>query len=447
MIPLSHAQFEVWSFDRRDHGVSRRLPRAYDLVGDLDLAALDEAMADVVTRHESLRTVFPVRDGVPYQRILDPVAGRPPLFAAEVGDRDLPAALDEAATYVFDLATEPPLRVHVLTIGERRHVLLLLLHHIAADGFSLAPLLRDIGAAYSARLTGRPPDWPPLPVQYADFTLWQRELLGDENDPRSLFREQLGYWREALRGAPDLLPLPTDHPRPPTPSHRGGQVSATVGPETHRGLVDLCRQGNATLYMGVQAVLATLLTRLGAGDDLPIGSAAAGRTDEALRDLVGMFVNTVVLRTSTRGNPTFREQLARVRETDLDALARQDLPFERVVEALLPARPRSHNPLYQVKLVQEVGTELVPELPGVAAADRPFDFATAKCDLAVYVKEAAGHGGLEFFVVYARDLFRRDTMDRFVTGLRDLVHAAVRDPDRPLVTAELPGHPCGREPR
>ncbi|WP_253910781.1 condensation domain-containing protein [Streptomyces sp. NRRL S-98] len=270
------------------------LPLALRLNGPLDPAALELALGDLVARHEILRTLITEQDGEPLQRIVPPAEARIPFDRRTVRPADPAATLAECAAVPFDLARELPLRAHLFPLAADEHLLVVVLHHIAGDGWSMDPLLRDLSTAYAARLDGSAPDWQPLPVQYADYALWQRELLGDETDPDSLASRQLAHWRET------------------------------------------------------QAALAALLTRLGAGTDVPIGSVVAGRSDEALDDLVGFFVNTLVLRTDTSGDPTFAELLGRVRETGLGAYAHQDVPFERLVEELNPARSLARHPLFQV---------------------------------------------------------------------------------------------------
>ncbi|MEU8795936.1 condensation domain-containing protein, partial [Streptomyces sp. NPDC048643] len=286
-IPLSPAQNRLWFLNKLE-GASATyvLPLAVRLSGDLDRAALEAAIADVVGRHEALRTVFPEVDGEPQQLILDPVQARLELPVVEVEAADLDEALRAAGNTAFDVTVELPLRARLFTTGPDSHVLLLVQHHIANDGSSLAPLARDISLAYAARCAGTAPTWSPLPVQYADFTLWQRALLGSEGDPGSLVSEQLAFWKGALDGLPDQLELPFDRPRPKVADYRGDTVPIRIDAELHRALLDLAQETDTTLFMVLQAALATLLTRLGAGSDIPLGTPVAGRTDEALDDLV-----------------------------------------------------------------------------------------------------------------------------------------------------------------
>ena len=216
--------------------------------------------------------------------------------------------------------------------GESEHVLLLLGHHIASDGWSLSPLLRDLSCAYASRCEGKAPELPALPVQYVDYTLWQHAVLGEESDAQSAIAHQLSFWTSSLKDLPDQIDLPSDRRRPAASSYRGGSVPVAVSEQLHHGLVELARANGASLFMVMQAALAILLTRLGAGSDIPIGSPIAGRTDSALDDLVGFFVNTLVLRTDTSGNPSVRELIGRVRNSNLSAYAHQELPFERWAE-------------------------------------------------------------------------------------------------------------------
>ncbi|HEV8155791.1 MAG TPA: condensation domain-containing protein, partial [Gaiellales bacterium] len=436
-LPLSFAQLRLWFLDRLEGpGATYTIPIALRLTGMLDHAALEAALGDVTARHESLRTIFPDTLGVPRQHIIDAAAARPRLDVVAVSEATLPGALATAAGRGFALAGEPPLRVHLFGLGPGEHVLLLLLHHIAGDGWSLAPLGRDLAHAYAARLRGTSPELPALPVQYADYTLWQHRLLGSESDPDSAIAHQLAFWTATLKDLPDQIDLPTDRHRPAVASYRGDRVALTLAPDLHRRVLALARDSRASLFMVLQAALAALLTRLGAGTDIPIGSPIAGRTDSALDDLIGFFVNTLVLRTDTSGNPSFRALIARVRAGNLAAYAHQDLPFERLVEVLNPARSLARHPLFQVMLALQNPAEDRFELPGLAASFEPVDTATAKFDLSLDLAEqraadgtpAGLHGGFE----YATDLFDRASVEALAGRLIRLLEAMVAAPDQAI---------------
>ncbi|WP_424887337.1 amino acid adenylation domain-containing protein, partial [Streptomyces sp. XH2] len=468
-IPLSFAQRRLWFLHRLEGpGATYNVPLAVRLSGVVDRDALSAALADVVARHESLRTTFPERSGRPRQLVLDAAAAQPVLEISEIeasGGSDgadgaggpgraadqakLAEKVADAVRYEFDLATEQPLRATLFVLGPREHVLVLVLHHIAGDGWSLTPLARDLGTAYRARVAGTAPAWSPLPVQYADYTLWQRELLGDERGEEgqgkeeregtavTLASQQLSYWRDALAGLPDHLELPTDRPRPAVTSHRGANHGFTLSAELHRGLVDLAKRNQASVFMVAQAALAALLTRLGAGTDIPIGSPIAGRTDESLDDLIGFFVNTLVLRADTSGNPSFRTLLERVRETDLAAYAHQDLPFERLVEDLRPARSLAYHPLFQVALAfhNTAGPDL--ELPGLRAEAEGVRTGTTKFDLTVELTDHGTADGMDGLVEYSTDLFDAASIRTLVSRYQRLLEAVVADPGQPIGRIEI----------
>ncbi|WP_329298196.1 amino acid adenylation domain-containing protein [Streptomyces sp. NBC_00659] len=441
-IPLSPAQNRLWFLNKLERASATYvLPLAVRLSGNLDRAALEAAIADVIGRHETLRTVFPEVDGEPQQLILEPDQVRPELPVVEVEAADLDEALRAAGNTAFDVTVDLPLRASLFATGPDHHVLLLVQHHIGNDGWSLAPLARDISLAYAARCAGTAPSWSPLPVQYADFTLWQRELLGAEDDPSSLVSRQLGFWKTALDGIPDQLELPFDRPRPKVADYRGDTVPIRIDVELHRALIGLAQETNTTLFMVLQAALATLLSRLGAGSDIPLGTPVAGRTDEALDDLVGFFVNTLVLRNDTSGNPTFRELLARTRETDLAAYSHQDVPFERLVEILNPERSLARNPLFQVMLVMHSNAAPAFELPGLSAVAEDLTKDVTSFDLTFNfyeVTDGAGEpAGLDGFLEYRTDLSDVSTAERFIEGLRLLLAAVAERPDLPISTAEL----------
>ncbi|MFI0819508.1 non-ribosomal peptide synthase/polyketide synthase [Streptomyces sp. NPDC021098] len=441
-MPLSYAQARLWFLHQLDGaGAAYTMPLALRLRGALDRAALTAALADVTARHEILRTVYPDTGGTPRQLVLDPERAAPALPVREIDDAALAGALAAASGHRFDLTAELPLRAELFALGADDHVLLLVMHHIAGDGWSNVPFARDLSAAYAARRDGRAPGWAPLPVQYADYALWQHDLLGSGDDPDSLLSHQVAYWTRALADLPEQLTLPTDRPRPAVASHRGGRVPFTVGAATHTRLRDLAREGDASLFMVVQAALAALLTRLGAGTDIPLGTPVAGRTDDALDDAVGCFVNTLVLRTSTSGNPAFTELVARARETGLAAYAHQDVPFEHLVDVVEPTRSLARHPLFQVMLALQ-NTDAVPLglLPGLEAGPLPVPTTAVKFDLAFTVTEETGPdggpAGISGVLDYASDLFGADTArgiaDRFVT----LLEAVAADPARTL--ADLP---------
>ncbi|MEU6295545.1 amino acid adenylation domain-containing protein, partial [Streptomyces erythrochromogenes] len=457
MIPVSYAQQRLWLIDQIEGPTALyNLPFAVRLRGTLDTDALRAATADVVARHEALRTVFPVAGGVPVQHVLPSAEATVAFETVACAPQEYPALRDRAAARTFDLSTELPVRVTVFSLtpdtrsatggpstqSPTEHVLLVVLHHIAGDGWSLGPLLRDLAAAYAARLGGAAPDWEPLPVQYADFTLWQRELLGDEADPGSVLSRQLDHWRGVLAGLPEELELPTDRPRPPAPTGAADAVPFGYGPDLHAALAGLALRHRATLFSVLQAGLAALFTRLGAGTDIPLGTGVAGRSDEALNDLVGFFVNTLVLRTDTSGDPSFAELLGRVRESQLDAFAHQDVPFERLVEEVNPARSLGRHPLFQTLLVLQNHEEgELGGLPGLQTQPEELGLRVAKFDLNIGITErhtaAGAPAGLTGSVEYAADLYERATVATLFERLGLLLAAAAADPEAPIGTLDI----------
>ncbi|MBL1110694.1 amino acid adenylation domain-containing protein, partial [Streptomyces sp. 5-8] len=451
-VPLSYAQQRLWFLNRLegDSGAAYNMPVALRLTGSLDREALAAALGDVMTRHESLRTVFPEgADGTPFQRVVE-AAGAVPLAVERIREEELAAAVAALAARGFDVTRELPLRAHLFAVDEHEHVLVVVMHHIAGDGWSMAPLARDLATAYEARVNGDTPAWRPLPVQYADYSLWQRELLGEDGEPDSLMSRQVGFWREALSAAPQQLDLPTDRPRPAVASYRGDSVPVEIDAALHADLTELARETGASLFMVVRSALAVLLSRLGAGTDIPIGSPVAGRTDEALDDLVGFFVNTLVLRTDLSGDPTFRELIGRVREADLAAYAHQDVPFEHLVEVLNPARSLSRHPLFQVMLAFQNTTPPRLRLDGLDIAAEPAPSGAVKFDLSVSLDEKyadagaaedpAGQGrpaGMTGTWSYATDLFDRSTAEAMAGRFVRLLRGLVAHPDRTVARAEI----------
>ncbi|MFD0313291.1 amino acid adenylation domain-containing protein [Streptomyces flavalbus] len=431
-LPLSSAQRRLWVlYQVEGPSATYNIPWAWRLSGPLDVGALRAAVHDVAVRHETLRTVFPDEDGSAYQRVLSPEETHIPVTVAQDTDPALlDARLREAAAYGFALDREPPLRVHALRTGADEWTLLLLLHHIAGDEWSERPLTADLAHAYATRAAGRSPVWEPLPVQYADYTLWQRDVLGDERDPDSLAARQLAYWRQALAGLPDELSLPVDRPRPLESSYRGGAADLGLDSELSCKISELARAHGVSVFMVVQAAVAALLSRLGAGDDIPLGSPISGRTDAALEGLAGFFLNTLVLRTDTSGDPTFRELLARVREADLVAFDHQDVPFERLVEVLNPARSLARHPLFQVMVVYLASGAEAPEpLPGLRARGHEVAATTAKFDLSFDFVERADGDGVDGVLEYSADLFDHTTARSLADRLRRVLRAVAADPD------------------
>ncbi|AYN31632.1 hypothetical protein DUI70_1129 [Streptomyces albus] len=440
-VPLSYAQARLWFLHRlKGPSPTYNLPVTLRLHGHVDTAALEAALHDVVARHESLRTVFPETNGTPHQRVLAPEEVGP-LLARHTYRADGPA---HAVRGTFDLESQIPLRAELFSAGEQEHVLLVLVHHIAGDGWSMAPLLRDLSEAYAARFASGAPAWSELPVQYADYTLWQRELLGAEESPQGLYAQQLAYWRQQLADIPELLALPADHPRPAEATYRGGMATFRLDAGLQRKLHALAERENATLFMVAQAALATLLTRLGAGTDIPLGTPIAGRPDDALQDLVGFFVNTLVLRTDTSKDPSFRTLLQRVRETDLAAYTHQDLPFERLVEELNPERSLDHHPLFQVMLVLQNTPAAHPSLAGTRVRPEEVRLGAAKFDLTFSLTEHSGpdgFAGMTGAVEYASDLFRAETAEALGARFVQVLAAVAEDPGLRLSAVDvlLPG--------
>ena len=430
MIPLSFAQRRLWFVDRFE-GPSPTYNGAFALrlTGELNVGALEAALRDVIERHEVLRTVIVEdHDGVPHQQVL--AAGEKPfdLPVVDVTREERAAAVDAVAKQTFDLAVDVPIRASLVRTGPREHTFVLVVHHIALDGESLGPLLRDLTVAYAARKEGGAPVWEPLPVQYADYTLWQQDVLGDESDPESLAARQLAYWREALADMAQPLALPTDRQRPRVTRTRGDLVQFPVAPDLLKAVEKLAAEQDITVSMVMHSALAVLLHHLGCGDDIPIGAPIAGRTDEELRDLVGFFVNTWVLRVDLSGNPTFHQLLQRVRDRALAAYDNQDMPFERLVELLNPDRSTSYHPFFQVMLAWQEPLGAL-DFAGLEAESETLETKTAKFDL-FFNMIPDGSGGAGVRLEYSTDLFDRRTVEslaqRFVRVLGELVADSAR---------------------
>ncbi|AEF42858.1 non-ribosomal peptide synthase/polyketide synthase [Hoyosella subflava] len=428
-VPLSLAQTRMWFLNQLDPASpAYNISLAVRLSGPLDRTALDAALRDVVARHETLRTVYPSRDGVGYQEVLEPEPTRVRLETVAVsGEQELDEALRRNASAGFDVSRAVPLRLCLFRLAATEHVLLIVVHHISADGGSMGPLARDVMSAYAARIRGGEPEWVPLPVHYADFAMWQRDVLGDPHDPSSLAAAQIDYWRNALTGAPDLLSLPTDRPRPAVASAQGGTVRFELPAHTAQQLRMLAQDHQSTLYMVLHAAYVALLARLSGSSDICVGTPISGRGPRALDDLVGMFANTLVLRTQVDTSGSFAELLAHVRERDISAFTHTELPFEQLVEALNPPRSTAHSPLFNVAYSFH---NLTPEefsLPGLQANIVDHEIGVSQFDLHLMVVDHSEGSSLPVAFTYSEALFDRDTAFEFAALLNRVLDAICAD--------------------
>jgi Condensation domain len=445
-MPASVAQARLWIVNYLDGGSGAyNANLALRLSGELDRAALRGAVGDLVARHESLRTLLPYGDDGPYQVILPPDAGEAVLGFAEVPEAELAGRLVAEACRAFDLATDLPVRACLFGLGPRSHLLLMVMHHSAVDGWSFSTIIDDLTAAYTVRRDGHEPRWPRPAPQYADYTLWRAELLGDHREPGSLAARQLEYWRRALDGLGTPLNLSAARPRPTVASNRARSVPLHLSADLHVRLDRVARECQATVFMVVQAGLAALLSVLGAGTDIPVGLAVAGRDDEAFDGVVGCVANTVTIRTDLSGEPRFRELVRRVRDRVLDAHANQDLPFDQLIDELNPARSRSHHPLFQVGLAFQNFRQAPVCLPGLVVAEESVRTGVTPIDLMFDLgerRDAANRpDGLQGALVYAVDLFDDTTAERIAAGLSQVLEVAADGLDQPFVPAcqQLPG--------
>ncbi|PIB73180.1 condensation domain-containing protein, partial [Mycobacterium celatum] len=453
VVPLSFAQSRLWFVDQlQGPSPVYNMAVVLRLVGRADVGALGAALADVVGRHESLRTVFPVVGGVARQLVV-PVERAD--FGWQVVDATgwpvgrLQEAVEATAGHCFDLAVEIPLRARLFRVGEVEHVLVAVVHHIAADGWSVTPLVRDLGVAYAARCAGRAPGWAPLAVQYADYTLWQRAQFGDLDDPDSVIGAQLAYWQDALAGMAERVDLPTDRPYPAVADQRGARVEVDWSAQLQQRVARVAREHNATSFMVVQAALAVLLAKLSSSCDVAVGFPIAGRRDPALDELVGFFVNTLVLRVDVAGDPSVAEVLGQVRARSLAAYEHQDVPFEVLVERLNPARSLAHHPLVQVML----GWQNVPggggdAVGGLALGDLqvtevPIDTHTARMDLSFSLAErftdSGEPAGICGMVEFRTDVFDAASVRLLVERLERVLAAMTADPTRALSSVDVLG--------
>src|SRR5215213_2403037 len=433
--PLSFAQQRLWFFDQFEPGNP-----AYNVVstvllqGKLNTLAFERSFSEVIRRHEALRTTFDVRDGEAVQIIAPPK----PLhlqvvdithYAEAERDAMVQNLIHEQTQASFDLKRGPLLRITLVRLREDEHVLLLAMHHIVTDGWSVGVFVGEVVALYEGYTAGREVDLPTLPIQYADFATWQRQWLkGDVLD------EQFAYWRQQLGGTLPILELPTDRRRPALQTYNGTSLSFSLSPVVSQSLKGLCKQEGVTLFMMLLAVFKVLLYRYTGQEDLIVGSPIANRHRRELESLIGFFVNTLAMRTDLSGNPTFKELLTRVRDTALGAYTHQDLPFEYLVEQLQPDRDLSHSPLVQVVFVVQNTPDDKLELPGLVVTPLKGQPETAKFDIILYFDEVGSD--IQGTFEYNTGLFDRDTIERMVQHLQTLLEGIVADPSARI--SELP---------
>jgi amino acid adenylation domain-containing protein len=435
-LPLSYAQQRLWFIQQfAPDSRAYNIPMALRIAGRINLHALNATLSEVVRRHEVLRTTFSFNLGQPQQVIHPP--GQLELPITDLTRVAVTERLDEAqrlaeleARLPFDLEHMPPLRAHLIRLDAEEHVLLLTMHHIVSDGWSLGVLIREVGILYPAFNQGSPSPLPELPIQYADYAFWEREWLsGDELD------QHLAYWRERLAGAPPVLELPADRPRPPSQSFRGAQYSFQLSPDLTTRLKQLSRRESVTLFMTLLAGFKVLLNRYTRRADIVVGSPFAGRNLTETEGLIGFFINTLVLRTDLSGNPTFRELLARVRGVALGAYAHQDLAFEKLVEETEPERHTTHSPVYQIMFEMQNAAEEKLELPGLAIDSLKLDLAAAKFDLTLSMDEL--DQGIAASFTYSTDIFEAETIRRMAGHLVSLLEDASVHSEKQVSELEL----------
>ncbi|WP_170214327.1 non-ribosomal peptide synthetase [Nocardia cyriacigeorgica] len=446
-IPLSPAQVRFWLRNQFDtDSAVDNLGFALALSGELDVPALRAAFADVVARHESLRTRYPADATGPFQQVLSPDEAGLHLRVADIAAGASSAQVAERVQQLlwrgFDVATQTPVRVALLRADDG-YVLVCAMHHICADGSSLAPLARDITAAYAARCAGTAPAWRTLPVQYADYALWHQDLLGSRDDPESLLARQLSYWTQELDGLPEGLDLPADRPRPAVASLKGSAVQRIAEAELHRDLIAVARRHRATVFMVMRTALAVMLGRLSGSTDIAIGVPMTNRAEPALDDVVGMFVNTTVSRTRIDPGERFTSLLDRTRERDLINFAHSDVPFEQVVDAVGPIRSPGRHPLYQVGFAFQNFAEAKLDLSEVRFSAFEVDTRTSKTDLHIAVvdtrKDDGSPGPIAIRFTYATDLFDESTVRRFLDTYLHLLHQVATRPDTAVGALDLVG--------
>ena len=436
--PLSFAQQRLWFLTQLQPGsIAYNIPSVIGLPGPLNVSALAWSFNEIVRRHEALRTTFVSSEqGDPEQVIAPELTLELPIddlqqYQPSEQQAEAQRLATKESQHVFDLSRGPLIRIRLLRLNPQEHILILTLHHIVADGWSLGVLFRELGVLYDTARQGRPSPLPPLQIQYADFARMQRRLLSGER-----LAAEVCYWKERLAGAPSMLQLPTDRPRPVVPSYAGANLGFQCSREITDGLVQIGRQNGGTLFMVLLAAFKVLLYRATGVTDLVVGTPIANRNRTELEVLIGFFVNQLALRTDLSGDPSFREVLRRVRDSTLDAYEHQDLPFEKLVEEIQPTRSLAYAPLFQVVFgLQNNPTQGQPspvaEVPAQSHRLMPqIEGATAKMDMNWQLAEV--REGLRGGIEYSTDLFDQTTIERMAKRFETLLEQIVDDPGKRL---------------
>jgi amino acid adenylation domain-containing protein len=436
---LSFAQQRLWFLSQLgSNDASYNMPMLVRLSGTLDDSALEESFNRLIARHETLRTTIRLVDGEPVQEIATEARIDLQRYEALGAEVEVQRTVIEEAGRPFDLSQGPLLRVILLATGgkgetgEDEHLLLINLHHIIADGWSLNLLLEDLAAIYDALVAGQAPALSPLPIQYADYALWQRDLLQGET-----LQQELDYWTSRLADAPTVLELPTDRPRPPVQSYAGANVTSWLDADLSRRLQELAREEQATLFMLLLGAYKVLLSRYTGQEDILVGTPIAGREDSDTERLIGLFVNTLVMRTNLQGNPSFRDVIARVKEGALEAYSHQSVPFEKVVEALNVRRDTSYHPIFQLWFGYQAAPLSKPEAGGLRFESDVVPNATSKFDLSLDILST--EQGLQLSIQYSTELFEQATIVRLLSHFERLLAEIGANPDAPVAAMHLLG--------
>ncbi|MBU2709128.1 AMP-binding protein, partial [Zooshikella marina] len=434
---LSYAQQRLWSIDQLLGKNSHyNIPVALQLSGCLNQAALAKALATIIERHQSLRTAFSVEDGHGVQQVV-PIAGK---FSLDVDDltplgqlqvfQAVEPLMDNAANYAFDLTEGVLLKANLWLLDSETAILLIVIHHIAADGWSMSVLFNELSVLYEAYAKGEENPLPPLTIQYVDYAVWQRTFLAGSG-----LKKQLDYWQQQLKGLPRLHNLPLDKPRPAQQSFQGAVLKSELPGYASEQLKRLCRQHNVTLFMGMYAALSMLLSRYSGEVDIVVGTTSANRDQNEVSGLIGFFINNLVLRADLSANPTFTELLTQCKSVALGAFAHQQVPFEQLVDELKLPRDLSYHPLFQVMLAVQNNQEVEINMAELRISEAPVKASTAKFDLTLNVDEQPN--GLTLDWEYNTDLFDAATITRLATHFNQLLLAALESPTRPITQLPL----------